>query len=114
MVMRQGGSAEGGLSTLLAVGRIFEGLIMNRKIRLDELDKVEADSVIALANNGSDVVQAIIKVKKPDYVPICVRLRASMSPNIFTGEFKYDDLESLQQDPEVESVSISKKLKSVE
>jgi hypothetical protein len=87
---------------------------MNRKINLDELHKVEATSVIPLAQNASDVVQAIIKVKKPDYVPVCVHLRASMGPFIFTGEFKYDDLESLERDPKVESVSISKKLKSAE
>lgn len=87
---------------------------MNRKIYLDELHKVEATSVIPLAQNASDVVQAIIKVKKPDYVPIGVHVRASMGPLIFTGEFKYSDLQSLERDPEVESVSISKKLKSVE
>ena len=87
---------------------------MKRKINLDELHKVEASSVIPLAHNASDVVQAIIKVKKPNYVPICVSLRTSMSPFIFTGEFKYDDLESLERDPKVESVSISKKLKSAE
>jgi len=87
---------------------------MKRKISLDELHKVEASSVIPLVHKASDVVQAIIKVKKTDYVPLCVRPRASISPYIFTGEFKYDDLESLEQDPEVESVSISKKLKSAE
>jgi hypothetical protein len=91
-----------------------EGLIMKRKIKLDELHKVEASSVIPLAHNASDVVQAIIKVKETNYIPKYVRLRASIGPNIFTGEFKYDDLESLQEDPKVESVSISKELKSVE
>jgi hypothetical protein len=87
---------------------------MNRKINLDDLHKVEATSVIPLAQHASDVVQAIIKVKSADYVPKCVRLRASMSPHIFTGEFKHGDLESLEKDPKVESVSISKELKSPE
>ena len=87
---------------------------MKHKINLDELHKVEASSVVPLVHEASDVVQAIIKVKNTDYVPLCVRLRASISPYIFTGEFKYDDLESLEQDPKVESVSISKKLKSAE
>ena len=85
---------------------------MNRKIKLDELNKVEATSAIPLAQHASDVVQAIIKVKNADYVPEYVRLRASVSPHIFTGEFKHGDLKSLEQDPKVESVSISKKLKS--
>ena len=87
---------------------------MKRKINLDELHKVEASSVIPLAHEASDVVQAIIKVRNTDYVPRRVRLRSSISPYIFTAEFKYDDLASLEQDPKVESVSISKKLKSVE
>lgn len=87
---------------------------MKHKISLDDLHKVEASSVIPLTHKASDVVQAIIKVKKANYVPICVRIRASISPCIFTGEFKYDDLVSLEQDPEVESVSVSKNLKSAE
>jgi hypothetical protein len=87
---------------------------MKRKISLDDLHKVEASSIITLAHNASDVVQAIIKVKETNYVPECVRLRASIGPDIFTAEFKYDDLESLEQDPKVASVSISKDLKSAE
>jgi len=85
---------------------------VNRKIKLDDLHKVEASSVVPLARNASDVIQAIIKVKEPDYVPMSVHLRASIGPCIFTGELKSGDLESLERDPKVESVSISKKLKS--
>jgi len=87
---------------------------MNRKIALDELHKVEATSLIPLARNAADAVQAIIKVTKPDYIPMGVHLRASIDPFIFTGEFRYGDLQSLEQDPKVESVSISKKLQSAE
>jgi hypothetical protein len=84
---------------------------MKRNISLDDLLKVEASSVIPLANQDSNVVQAIIKVKETGYVPSCVTLRASISPEIFTGEFNSDDLKSLEQDPKVESVSVSRKLK---
>ncbi|MGL4461932.1 MAG: hypothetical protein ACRDD1_11105 [Planctomycetia bacterium] len=87
---------------------------MNRKIKLDELHKVEASSVLPLAHNPSDVVEAIIKVKEANYLPQSVRLRASIDSRIFTGEFKTEDLESLEQDPKVESVSICKGLKSAE
>ena len=87
---------------------------MTRKINLDDLHKVEATSVLSLAQDASDVVQAIIKVKHADYVPPCVHLRASISPYLFTAAFKRGDLESLEKDPKVESVSISKKLKSAE
>lgn len=86
--------------------------MMMRKINLDELHKVEASSVVPLTHKVSDVVRAIIKVKETNYVPLCVRLRASIGPNIFTGEFKYDALESLEQDPKVESISVSKDFKS--
>jgi hypothetical protein len=87
---------------------------MKRRIQIDELHKVEASSVVPLAQKTSEIVQAIIKVKVADYVPLRVRLRASISPGIFTGEFKYSDLESLEQDPKVESISINKALKSTE
>ena len=87
---------------------------MKRKINLDDLHKVEASSAIPLAHEPSDVVQAIIKVKESNYVPLCVRLRAEIGPDIFTGEFKYDDLETLEHDPKIESVSISEELKSAE
>lgn len=87
---------------------------MKRKINLDDLHKVEATSVVPLALNASDVVQGIIKVKIANYVPRGVRLRASISPLIFTAEFSHADLESLEKDPKVESVSINAKLKSAE
>lgn len=88
--------------------------MVKRKIKLDELHKVEATSVVPLAQNASDVIRAIIKVREPDYVPASVNMRASIGPYIFTGELKSGDLESLERDPKVESVSISKKLRSAE
>lgn len=87
---------------------------MIRKINLAELHKVEASAVFSLAQKKSDIVQAIIKVKEANYVPLCVRLRASINPNIFTVELKYGDFELLAQDPKVESISISKEFKSAE
>jgi hypothetical protein len=84
---------------------------MKRKINLDELLKVEASSVVPLSRQTAGVVQAIIKVRKNSYVPSGVRLRTSISPFIITGEFEYSNLESLENDPSVESVSISKPLK---
>ena len=87
---------------------------MVRKINIDELRHVEAGSIVPLAQNASDLVQAIIKVKNPDYVPEDVHRRATVSPLIFTAEFKVGKLQSLERDPKVESVSISKKLQSSE
>lgn len=85
---------------------------MNRKIKLEELSKVESSSVIPLALNSAETVEAIIKVKDADYVPDRVKVRASISPHILTGEFKQGDLPALEQDPQVESISINKRFKS--
>lgn len=85
---------------------------MNRKINLDDLHHVEASSIIPLARNTGEIVQAIFKVRNPGYVPAEVSRRAAMDPFIFTGEFKYGDLHILESDPKVESVSINRKLKS--
>lgn len=85
---------------------------MNRKISLDDLHKVEASSAIPLAQNASNIVEAIIKVKIPGYVPKSVRVRASISPHILTCELRQGDLASLENDSNVESVSVGKKLKS--
>lgn len=85
---------------------------MNRKIKLDELSKVESSSVLPLALNQSERVQAIIKVKVAGYVPEGVKVRAIISPNILTGEFKQQDLLLLERDPKVESIAISKRLTS--
>lgn len=113
MMLWNGDAAEGKfLQRPLAA--LLAGIIMKRKINLDELRKVEASTVIPLAQHASDVVQAIIKVKHADYVPDCVRLRATMSPFIFTADLQHGDLASLESDPKVESVSVSKKLKSAE
>lgn len=87
---------------------------MKRNFNLDELQNVASTDGTYPVHSPSDIVQAIIKVKKSDYVPDGVRLRASISPFILTGEFQFDGLSSLENDPNVESVSISKKLKSVE
>lgn len=85
---------------------------MSRKIKLEDLSKVESSSVIPLATNALETVQAIIKVKSADYVPKCVKVRASIGPHIFTGDLKLGDLPTLERDPQVESISISKRLKS--
>ena len=85
---------------------------MNRKIKLEDLHKLESSSVIPLATNPSQVVQAIIQVKDADYVPKCVKVRASIGPHLLTADLLQSDLSVLERDPKVESISISKPLKS--
>lgn len=85
---------------------------MSRTIKLDDFHKMKATSVIRPDNGPSDIVRAIFKVREPNYVPKHVNHRSSMSPVIFTGEFKYGDLELLERDPKVVSVSVSEPLQS--
>jgi hypothetical protein len=51
-------------------------------------------------------VQVMVRVDEEDYVPSCVRLRARISDVLFTAELAVSDLESLQADPHVVSVSL--------
>ena len=83
-------------------------------IKLDDLKKVESSTVTTLALNEQDKVEAIIKVKPAGYIPANVRFRARIDSRLFTCELGKHELEALQSDPKVESVSISKKLKSSE
>lgn len=83
-------------------------------IKLDDLKKVESSTVTTLALNEQDKVEAIIKVKPAGYIPANVRVRARIDSRLFTCELGKHELEALQSDPKVESVSISKKLKSSE
>ncbi len=87
---------------------------MKRNISLDDLRKVEAGSIVSLAHDLLEPVQAIIKVNEPDYTPACVTRRTSMSPFLFTAAFDRADLEILERDPKVETVSVSKALRSAE
>jgi hypothetical protein len=84
---------------------------MTRKIKLEDLHKLESSSVLPLATNPSQVVQAIIQVKDADYVPKGVKVRASISPHLLTADLLQGDLPALELDPKVESISISKRLK---
>ena len=78
------------------------------KINLDDLKKVESSSV-RLAD-GEGLVEAIVKVNQPNYLPKNVKLRAQIGPQIFTCEISADQLSNLENDPQVVSIAVSKKL----
>ncbi len=87
---------------------------MNNEIKLEDLDKVESINSAVIPSltvaQASQIVSMIFKVKKADYVPQNVQLRASISPFIFTANVKLGDLESLEKDSEIESISFAQKL----
>lgn len=87
---------------------------MTRKFSLDDLKKVESSTIRPLAQTTDDMIQAVIKVKQAKYVPKNVRVRAQIDDHLLTGEFKTSVLKSLERDAQVESISISKDLRSAE
>lgn len=86
------------------------------RITLDDLEKLELSSITASAESQfhpDDVLTAILKVKKRNYVPKNVKLRARLDDQMFTGEFTAGDLKEIDSDKNVESVSISKRLRRI-
>ena len=76
---------------------------------------------IELAGLGSrapldpdEPVEAIFKVKRPGYVPSSVTPRARIDSLMFTGSMRAGDLDSLETDADVESVSVSRRLRVIE
>lgn len=54
------------------------------------------------------VVSAIVKVREPGYRPLGVHVRSNISDNLFTGDLPAELLPTLEADPKVESISISR------
>jgi hypothetical protein len=87
-------------------------MIKMKKIKSDKLGKLEYSADITAGRyNPDDIVEAIFKVSKTDYVPDRVKVRARIDATMFTGEVTYGLLEELEQDPNVESLSVSKRLR---
>ena len=83
------------------------------KIHLQDLKKLESSSLRASPTWEEDEsVRIIIKVRKPNYIPSDVTVRARIDPYIFTGEILARELANLDQDPEVISVAVEKKLRA--
>lgn len=57
-----------------------------------------------------EIVNAIVKVRRAEYVPPGVRLRARIDSRMFTASFAAGDLSRIESDPDVASVEISKPL----
>jgi hypothetical protein len=84
------------------------------QIRLDQLKKLEAASLPSVPTREADeTVELIVKSRKSNYVPPGVAVRARIDPYLFTGEAPASVLSQLEQDPEVVSVSLGKKLRTI-
>ena len=61
--------------------------------------------------DAPETIEAIVKVRVPDYVPDGVRLRARVDATMFTATIPSDRLTTILEDPNVQSVERSKRLR---
>ena len=79
-------------------------------MKLDKLELTSAPRDLA----PDQVVRAIVKVNRPDYVPEGCEVRARVDATMFTAEFPAKRLDAIQADPAVVSVALAKPLRSAE
>jgi hypothetical protein len=58
-------------------------------------------------------LEVIVKVRQANYVPDGVKVRAQISPVLFTSVIPPSALEDIEKDPNVESVSVSQTLRTI-
>ncbi|MGB3758395.1 MAG: hypothetical protein WBA07_18780 [Rivularia sp. (in: cyanobacteria)] len=84
-----------------------------KKRMLHGCHKKEHGSEIAQSQQESDDVFGVtIKVAEPGYVPAGVKLRGHISENLFTATVTPEDMENLETDSRVVSISAPRKLHS--
>jgi hypothetical protein len=74
--------------------------------------KLEATARPEPADGAGDL-EVIIKVREANYVPAGVAIRAQISDKIFTSVIQSETLQSLEDDPQVQSVAVSRKLRDI-
>jgi hypothetical protein len=80
---------------------------------LTKLRKIESSGPRRAAASATGMLTATLKVKRPDYRPAEVKVRANISEHIFTADFPADALANLENDPDVISISPARSLQSV-
>ena len=82
------------------------------EIRLDSLKKLESASLSpATTRQEDEAVEVIIKVRKENYAPPGIDIRAQIDPCLFTCRIPAKSLQVLEDDPNVVSVALGKKLR---
>ena len=81
-----------------------------REMDFTKLKKLESAGARPAHSDRDRVVTAIIKVKTAGYCPEKVKVRSQVDDHLFTAEIKTGDLDGLEADPEVETVSLSRTL----
>ncbi|MGB3639266.1 MAG: hypothetical protein WBA39_17075 [Rivularia sp. (in: cyanobacteria)] len=85
-----------------------------KKSMLHGCHKKEHGSEIAQSQqtNSDDIFGVTIKVAEPGYVPAGVKLRGHISENLLTATVTPEDMENLENDSRVVSISAPRKLHS--
>lgn len=65
------------------------------------------------AEDPAGVLEVIVKVHRANYVPEGIRVRAQISPQLFTSVIPSSTLQHLEDDPQVQSVSVSQGLRTI-
>jgi hypothetical protein len=83
------------------------------EIRLDSLKKLESSSISQARGPESDeAVEVIVKVRTENYTPPNVEVRAQIDACLFTCSIPAKTLQTLEDDPNVVSIALSKKLRT--
>lgn len=83
------------------------------EIRLDSLKKLESSSISQPEPPREDeTVEVIVKVRSKGYTPPNVTVRAQIAPDLFTCSVPAKLLPALDEDPNVVSIAISKRLRT--
>lgn len=83
-------------------------------VKSTQFRKVQGDVQFESTAAKTESVEAIIKVNEPDYVPDSFRVRSRIDAYMVTGETSAENLIKLENDPKVESVSVSRSLRVIE
>lgn len=85
-----------------------------KKSMMHGCHKKEHGSEIAQSQqpNSDDIFGVTIKVAEPGYVPAGVKLRGHISDNLITATVTPEDMENLETDSKVVSISAPRKLHS--
>lgn len=85
-----------------------------KKSMMHGCHKKEHGSQIAQSQqtNSDDIFGVTIKVAEPGYVPAGVKLRGHISDNLITATVTPEDMENLETDSKVVSISAPRKLHS--
>lgn len=76
---------------------------------LKKLESLPAGSA-AHPRSSTDTVEVLVKLRKGARRPAFVTPRTQISSELFSAEVPFGDVERLQSDPNVESMSISRKM----